>query len=115
MNGLYLAALLVSLGGLGVIDWRYRVALFAQARRTLATVGIGVAFFLAWDLVGVGLGIFFIGDAPYLTGLVVAPEVPVEEIFFLILLTYQALLLWLGCTRWWSRREASRLAKGETT
>lgn len=106
MSGLYLAALLVSLSGLGVIDWRYRVALFAQTRRTLAAVGIAVAFFLAWDLVGVGLGIFFIGDAPYLTGLVVAPEVPVEEIFFLILLTYQALLLWLGCERWWSRRAA---------
>lgn len=99
MRFAYLAALLVSLAGLGVLDWRYRVALFAQARRTLAAVGIGVAVFLAWDLAGVGIGIFFRGDAPYLTGAVIAPEVPVEELVFLTLLTYQALLLWLAFER----------------
>jgi lycopene cyclase domain-containing protein len=98
----YLAALTVSLMGLGFLDWRYKVALFAQARRTLLTVGIGVAVFLVWDLVGVSLGIFFIGDAPYLTGILVAPEVPLEEVFFLTLLVYQTLLLWLA----FSRREA---------
>jgi lycopene cyclase domain-containing protein len=105
----YLAALLVSLAGLGVLDWRYRLALFADARRTLATVGIGVAAFLAWDLAGVGLGIFFRGDSRYLTGIQVAPEVPLEELFFLALLVYQTLLLWLALSRWVaSRRLASR-------
>ena len=92
----YLAVLLVSLAGLGLLDWRYRLALFADARRTLATVGIGVAAFLAWDLAGVGLGIFFRGDSRYLTGIQVAPEVPLEELFFLALLVYQTLLLWLA-------------------
>ena len=103
-GGAYLAALLVSLAGLGVLDRRYGLALFADARRTLATVGIGVAAFLAWDLAGVGLGIFFRGDSRYLTGLQVAPEVPLEELFFLTLLVYQTLLLWLAL----SRRLASR-------
>jgi lycopene cyclase domain-containing protein len=102
---LYLIALVVSLLGLGALDWRYRVALFADARRTLVTVALGVAFFLVWDLLGVGLGIFFRGDAPYLTGWVVAPEVPVEEVAFLTLLVYQTLLLWLA----FSRRHARRL------
>jgi len=105
-GGAYLAALLVSLAGLGFIDWRHRVAVFADARRTLATVGIGVAAFLAWDLAGVGLGIFFRGDSRYLTGIQVAPEVPLEELFFLTLLVYQTLLLWLAL----SRRVASRNA-----
>lgn len=99
----YLAALLVSLAGLGFLDWRHRLALFADARRTLATVGVGIAVFLAWDLAGVGLGIFFRGDSRYLTGIQVAPEVPVEELFFLTLLVYQTLLLWLA----WSRRSDS--------
>ena len=103
-GGAYLAALLVSLAGLGFIDWRHRVAVFADARRTLATVGIGVAVFLAWDLAGVELGIFFRGDSRYLTGIQVAPEVPLEELFFLTLLVYQTLLLWLAL----SRRFASR-------
>ncbi len=97
--GAYLIGLLLSLAGLGFLDWRYRVALFADARRTLATVGIGVAAFLVWDLAGVGLGIFFRGEAPYLTGIQVAPEVPLEEVFFLTLLVYQTLLLWLALSR----------------
>lgn len=101
---LYLIALAVSLLGLGTLDWRYRVALFADARRTLVTLALAIAFFLLWDLVGVGLGIFFIGDAPYLSGWVVAPEVPVEEIAFLTLLTYQTLLLWLAFSRRHARR-----------
>lgn len=104
---LYLIALLVSLMGLGTLDWRYRVALFADARRTLLTLVITVAFFLVWDLVGVGLGIFFIGEAPYLSGWVVAPEVPVEEIAFLTLLTYQTLLLWLAFSRRHARTRAA--------
>ena len=103
-GGAYLAALLVSLAGLGFLDWRHRVAVFADARRTLATIGIGVAAFLAWDLAGVGLGIFFRGDSRYLTGIQVAPEVPLEELLFLTLLVYQTLLLWLAL----SRRVASR-------
>lgn len=102
MSGWYLAALLLSLAGLGVLDWRYRIALFPQPRRTLATVGVAVAFFLAWDAVGVGLGIFFRGSASVMTGWQVGPEIPVEEVFFLILLCYQTLLLWLALSR---RRE----------
>ena len=101
---LYLTALLVSIGGLGVLDWRYRVALFADARRTVLTIVIAVAFFLVWDLIGTGLGIFFIGDGPYQSGIVIAPEVPLEEVFFLVLLTYQTLLLWRAFSR---RREAA--------
>lgn len=95
----YLGALLVSLAGLGFLDWRYRLAIFDQPRRALLTVSIGVAAFLVWDAVGVGLGIFFIGDAPYLTGVVIAAEVPIEEFFFLTLLVYQTLLLWLALSR----------------
>ena len=108
MSFAYLAALLVSLAGLATLDFRYRVALFAQPVRTALTVGFAVVFFLLWDLVGVGLGIFFIGDAPYLSGLVIAPEVPVEEVFFLILLTYQTLLLYLAFSRRGGQRRDDR-------
>ncbi|MDN4477779.1 lycopene cyclase domain-containing protein [Demequina sp. SYSU T00039] len=104
----YLAALVVSIGGLAVLDLRYRIALFDQPRRTLLTVGLAAAAFLAWDAAGVGLGIFFIGGAPYLTGVVLAPEVPLEELFFLILLVYQTLLLW----RWLDRRARAATREG---
>lgn len=112
MTFVYLAALLVSLAGLATLDFRYRVALFAQPRRTLVTVAIAVAFFLAWDFVGVGLGIFFIGDAPSLTGVEIAPEVPLEEVFFLILLTYQTLLLFRAFDRRRARSDSARLTTG---
>lgn len=108
---LYLVALVVSLLGLGTLDWRYRLALFADARRTVLTLASAVVLFLLWDLMGVGLGIFFRGDAPYMSGLVIAPEVPVEEVAFLTLLTYQTLLLW----RAFSRSRRGRVAKSEVT
>lgn len=95
----YLATLAVSLLGLGVLDWRYRVALWDQPRRTAITLALGVAFFVVWDAVGIGLGIFFRGDGPYMTGLLVAPELPVEELFFLTLLVYNTLLVWRAIDR----------------
>lgn len=96
---LYLIGLLFALAGLVVLDWRNRIGVFAEPRRALATVGISVIAFLAWDIAGVGLGIFFIGSAPYLTGLTMLPEVPIEELLFLTLLCYQTLLLWLTLSR----------------
>ena len=101
MSFLYLGALLVSLAGLGVLDRRFGLALFVQPARTIVTIAMAVAVFLIWDVLGVERGIFFIGDGPYQTGILLSPEVPIEEVFFLTLLTYQTLLLW----RWFSRRE----------
>lgn len=105
MTGLlYLTALLVSLGGLTLLDWRHRIAVFAEPRRALLTIVAGIVVFLLWDAAGIGLGIFFRGDGPYMTGVLLAPELPLEELFFLALLVYQTLLLW----RWLERRRERR-------
>lgn len=105
MTGLlYLAALLVSLGGLTLLDWRHRIAVFTEPRRALLTIAAGIVVFLLWDAAGIGLGIFFRGDGPYMTGVLLAPELPLEELFFLALLVYQTLLLW----RWLERRRERR-------
>jgi len=66
-------------------------------------VAVAVAVFLAWDLVGIALGIFFRGDAPNLSGLLLAPELPLEELFFLILLSYNTLLVYQGFARRFAR------------
>ena len=79
-----------------MLDRRFRLAFWADARRAALTVGIGVVGFLLWDLAGLGLGIFARGDSPHMTGLLLAPELPVEEAFFLALLCYTALLAWRG-------------------
>ena len=85
---LYLAALLVALTGMVVLDRRFRLFFWRDARRALIVLLVGLVFFLAWDLAGVGLGIFFRGETAFMTGLQVAPEVPLEEVFFLTLLCY---------------------------
>ena len=100
MSFAYLGALLVSLGGLAILDRRFRLAFWADARRAGLTVGIGVVGFLLWDLAGVGLGIFARGDSLHMTGILLAPELPVEEAFFLTLLCYTALLTWRALERW---------------
>jgi lycopene cyclase domain-containing protein len=89
---LYLTALVVSVLGLGLLDFKHDLALKRYPLPTLLSVGIGVMVFLIWDLVGIHFGIFFRGDAEHLTGITLAPELPLEEVFFLILLSYNALL-----------------------
>ena len=85
---LYLLALLVALTGMVMLDRRFRLFFWRDARRATIVLLAGVVFFLAWDLAGVGGGIFFRGETSFMTGLQVAPEVPLEEVFFLALLCY---------------------------
>jgi lycopene cyclase domain-containing protein len=99
----YLVLLVIALAGLAIIDRRWKLALFLDRKRTLITLALSVVLFLIWDLAGIALGIFFVGGSAYLTGLRVAPEVPIEELFFLTLLTYNALIIWQGGKRLWPR------------
>ena len=99
MSWLYLAALLFSLLGMVVLDRRFGLFFWADARRAAIVLPAGVLFFLLWDLAGIGLGIFFRGPSPFVTGLVVAPEVPIEEIAFLALLCYLTMNVFAGITK----------------
>lgn len=92
MQGLYLGLLLFSLAGVVALDHRWKLALFVDARRTVITIAVSVAFFIAWDFAGVGNGVFFKGDSDLLVGLDIAPEIPVEEVIFLTLLSHLALI-----------------------
>ena len=99
MPGAYLLAILVSAGGIAVIDARWKLAAWKSPGRTAAAVAIGVAFFLAWDAVGIATGVFLKGDSPLYTGVDLAPELPLEELFFLIFLCYLALVVWSAALR----------------
>lgn len=112
MRFAYGAALLVSLAGLLVLDRRFRLAWWAAPRRAALVLGVGLAFFLVWDLSGIGLGIFFVGDGPYQSGLRVAPEVPVEELGFLLLLGQTTLCLAAAAERLLARRRVTGAAGG---
>jgi lycopene cyclase domain-containing protein len=91
VTGLYLAGLLVSIAGLVVLDLRLRLFLAAAPGRAAIVLVVGVVGFLLWDVAGVGLGIFFEGDTTLLVGVDLAPDVPLEELFFLVLLCLSAM------------------------
>lgn len=96
MGLLYLAALLVALTGMVVLDRKFRLFFWRDARRAAIVLAIGVTFFLGWDLVGIGAGVFFRGETSFMTGILVAHEVPFEEIFFLLLLCYLTMNLFVA-------------------
>jgi lycopene cyclase domain-containing protein len=101
MSLLYLIALLIAITGMVMLDRRFRLFFWVAPRRAALVLLVGVAFFVVWDLAGIGLGIFFRGETAFMTGLQVAPELPLEELFFLTLLCYLTMNLygWLSSAK----------------
>ena len=95
----YLSGLIFSLVGLGLLDWRFRTAFTINKKAAAFAILIPTIFFVIWDVAGIAMGIFFRGDTSHLTGIVLAPEFPIEELFFLLLLNYTALTLFTTVTR----------------
>lgn len=95
----YLAALLLSLGAMALIDARWRIAFWRAPGAATLAVGAGAALLLVWDVVGIGFGVFFRGKSPWATGVVIAPDLPIEEPVFLVFLCYLALVAVLGTER----------------
>ncbi|MFD2024408.1 lycopene cyclase domain-containing protein [Promicromonospora aerolata] len=108
MSFAYLAALLVSAAGVLTIDRRFRLFCWRSPGRAVAVLAAGTAFFLAWDLAGIGLGVFFHGAGRYMTGLMLAPELPVEELVFLLFLCELTMVLVLGAQRVLGRAGGAR-------
>jgi lycopene cyclase domain-containing protein len=104
LNLIYLIGLLVSLTGMALIDYRFKLAFFNRPLAATAVIAISVAFFSIWDLAGITLGIFFRGEGRYLSGLTIAPEFPIEELFFLSLLNYTTLI----CFTYFEKRRLAR-------
>ncbi len=103
MPGVYLIAILVSAAGVVAIDARLSLAFWRAPVRAALAVAAGTVFFLVWDAVGIAAGVFVKGGSPLLLGIDVAPQLPIEEPFFLAFLCY------LGLTSWaWARRRLAR-------
>ena len=88
MTFAYLLTLLLSLGAMVLLDHRFRLFFWRNPVRAAIVLAAGLVFFLVWDLFGIGLGIFYRGETTLMTGLLLAPELPVEEFFFLTFLCY---------------------------
>ena len=103
---LYLVALLISITGMLVLDRRFTLFFWAAPLRAGLVLAVGVAFFLVWDVAGITTGVFFRGNPELLTGILLAPELPLEELFFLVLLCLTTMNVYAAATR--GLRSASR-------
>ena len=97
----YIGALLFSSLGMFLLDWRYKLAFFEAPKITCITLITGLVLFTFWDSIGITLGIFFTNGSPFMTGWYLAPDYPVEELMFLLFLSYIALIIYrIGVRRW---------------
>ena len=100
----YLAVILFSIGGLTLLDARHKIAFFVDAHAASLAVALGTAVLLGWDAIGIALGIFFRGQTTLLTGVMLGPELPLEEPLFLVLNCYTTLLVFESIRRRLARR-----------
>ncbi|GGC77613.1 hypothetical protein GCM10011512_00180 [Tersicoccus solisilvae] len=115
MTGLlYGACLLAGLAAMAAVDARWRLFVFSgEPVRALLTLLAGVLFFVAWDVAGIGLGVFFRGEGPFLSGILLGPEFPVEELLFLTFLAWLTMDLWALATRLLADGRAGRPDAGD--
>lgn len=113
----YLAALLAALGSMLRLDWRFRLFFFRAPLAAGVVTVVGTAFFLLWDAGGIALGIFLQGQSDFATGLVLAPELPVEEPIFLVFLVVCTMVLYTGAAKllnhWRKHRRSPSLTHQE--
>ena len=88
MSWLYLAAIVVSGCCMALVDHRWKLFAFDRPRVAATAVAVGFVLFLAWDLVAIELAVYSKGESPGMSGVDVAPELPLEELFFITFLSY---------------------------
>lgn len=113
MGAIYLSALVIFTGCMLLLDRRFRLFFWRDAFAATVVTIAGLAFFLVWDAFGIAQGIFFRGDAAIATGIVLAPELPVEEPVFLLFLVICTMIVYTGAVRILSgvRRRATENAR----
>lgn len=88
MSPTYLLCLLAASACMVLVDRRWRLFFWRDARRAAWVLVIGVALLLVADVVGIALGVFSRAPTWAMTGILLGPELPLEEPLFLAFLTY---------------------------
>lgn len=89
----YGGALLLCTVCMGLLDARFHLVLWRDAARSALVLGCGVLFFLLWDVVAIVQGFYHRGDSAAMTGVMLAPDLPVEELLFITFLCYCTLVI----------------------
>lgn len=100
MAFIYLGTLLVLIGCMALCDHRWKLAFFRHPLRALVSVGAAYIGFLLWDIFGIITGTFYRGDSAFMSGINLAPHMPIEELFFLFFLCYITLNLTSAAALW---------------
>ncbi|MDQ4491251.1 lycopene cyclase domain-containing protein [Sinomonas sp. ASV486] len=95
----YLTLLIAAAAGTAVLDARLHLAFWRDPRAAAVTVAAGTVFFLAWDLAAIAAGVFRHGSSPLMTGVMLGPELPLEEPVFLAFFSYTAVVLYAAAGR----------------
>lgn len=101
---IYLLILLALLGCMCLLDARYKLFFFNRPLAAFLVLASGLAYFLIWDIWAIAEGIFLHRPSPLMTGIMVADQLPLEEVFFLTFLCYQTMILFTGALRLLARR-----------
>ena len=108
MSWVYLTSILVPMVCMGLVDRRWRLFLFRRPLHAVLAVSVGFVFFLAWDFVAIALGVYVRGESAAMTGFEVAPELPIEELFFIVFLCYTTCVFFGLFTHLLRPREGAR-------
>ncbi|TJY72590.1 lycopene cyclase domain-containing protein [Arthrobacter sp. CAU 1506] len=111
---IYLAVLVALLGCMALLDARYKLFFFARPLAATVTMAVGLVYFLAWDVWAISLGIFLHRESPLMTGIMLGPQLPLEEAFFLAFLCYQTMILFTGLLAWGRHRRTALRANTQT-
>lgn len=103
----YLGCLLLGICCMLLLDWRFRLFFWRDAAAAALVMLAGTGFFLLWDAAGIAAGIFLRGVSEVTTGILLAPELPLEEPFFLVFLVLCTMILYTGTVRVLTRRRSS--------
>ena len=115
MGVLYLVSLLLGITCMLLLDHRFRLFFWRDAKAAAIVTAVGLLFLLAWDLAGIGLGIFLRGEGAIATGLLLAPELPIEEPVFLVFLVLCTMVLYTGARRLLDRKPVTHSEKERET
>ena len=115
MGALYLVSLLLGTSCMLLLDHRFRLFFWRDAKAAAIVTAVGLLFLLAWDLAGIGLGIFLRGEGTIATGLLLAPELPIEEPVFLVFLVLCTMVLYTGARRLLDRKPVTHSEKERET
>lgn len=95
----YLASLLAGITCMLLIDRRFALFFWCDPLVAALVTSLGVALFLLWDVAGILAGVFLRGESEFASGIVLAPELPLEEPIFLLFLVLCTMIVFTGANR----------------